>query len=103
MDPETAFVVWQLRGLVEDVHCYFFKRPSSFRLVVERAGERLMEETYHDLQDLLRRAGELRRNLVNLGFTPIGLGATGAGPGLATLLRHFVREGTATLHTGPAA
>jgi hypothetical protein len=40
MVPQSAVIVWQLRGFVEDVACYFVRRPSSFTLTVERAGER---------------------------------------------------------------
>jgi hypothetical protein len=103
MVPQSAVVVWPVRGLVEDVHCYFFRWSTGFRLVVERGGERLMEETYEDLRELARRAGELRSNLLNVGFAPLEPGAAGARPGLGNLLREFAREGTAALHAGPAA
>jgi hypothetical protein len=103
MVPQSAFIVWQLRGLVEDVHCYFLRRSADFRLVVERAGERLMEESYSDLRELLSRAIDLRTNLLNVGFVPVGQGSAPSQPGLEPLLLHFVREGTASLHPGPAA
>ena len=37
MAPQSAVIVWQLHGFVEDVDCYFVKRASAFTLTVENA------------------------------------------------------------------
>jgi hypothetical protein len=101
MVPQSAVIVWQLRGLVEDVACYFVRRASSFTLTVERAGERLSEEQYSSLSTLMGRAGDLRRSLIELGFAPTA--ESDPQPGLESLLRNFVKEGTAALHVSHGA
>jgi hypothetical protein len=102
MIPYSAVVVWQLHGLVEDVHCFFLTRAAAFTLVIERAGERLLQEDHKDLSTLMPRAEELRRSLVAVGFTPIGTVEVESQPILESLLQQFVLEGK-TLHFGPYA
>ncbi len=101
MVPQNAVIVWQLCGFVEEVDCYFVRRPGEFALTVERAGERLAEERYRSLHETIARAREMRRDLMEVGFKP--LGATDNEPALESLLLHFVREGTALLHLAPGA
>jgi hypothetical protein len=103
MMPHSAVVVWQLRGFVEDVQCYFLPRAASLALYVERAGELLLREEFGDLRALMDRALELRRRLVAIGFRAVGEAPVDAHPTLESMLRHFVRDGTAALHPGPAA
>jgi hypothetical protein len=101
MVPQNAVVVWQLRGYIEEVDCYFLKQPSGFTLAIERAGERLAEETFESLHETMRRAREMRTDLIDVGFAPVS--AIEPEPVLESLLQHFVREGTALLHTSPGA
>ncbi|HEY3380847.1 MAG TPA: hypothetical protein VGK32_03715 [Vicinamibacterales bacterium] len=103
MVPPTAVVVWQLRGFVEDIHCFFSERGAAFTLVIERAGERLLTEEYTELRALLARAADLRGRLVGVGFAPIGKAKAEPEPVLQSLLMHFVLEGrAATYATIPA-
>ena len=96
MIPSTAVIVWQLRGFVEDVQCFFAERPDQgFTLVVERAGELLVQERYLDRRAMMARASALRRSLVAVGFIPISAGAHEPANALEPLLVHFVREGRA--------
>jgi hypothetical protein len=97
MVPESALMVWQLRGFVEDIHCFFYPRRAGFALGVERAGERLVEEYYDDVKQLMVRARQMKDTLVNAGFEP--LHETSDGPSLDWLLPQFVRAGTAPVRT----
>jgi hypothetical protein len=101
MVPPNAVIVWQLRGFVEEVDCYFIRRVDDYALTVERAGERLAEERYGSLHETMARAREMKRDLMDVGFKP----ATDAAeePALDSLLQHFVKEGTALLHAAPGA
>jgi hypothetical protein len=103
MVPQSAVIVWQLHGLVEAVDCYFVKNASSFTLTVERAGESLAEEQYTSLHATMSRARELRRSLMSVGFVPMAAFETEPQPVLDSLLRHFVKEGTAALHVSYGA
>ncbi len=96
MVPSSAFVLWELRGLIEDVHCFFFPRESGYLLSIERAGERLLEERHEDFREMMGRAHELRRSLVRVGFEPVSPDAPTTAPA-DSLLLHFVRVGTAPL------
>ena len=49
------------------------------------------------------RAGELRRSLMNVGFLPVAASEAEPQPVLDSLLRHFVKEGTAALYVGYGA
>jgi hypothetical protein len=98
MAPQSAVIVWQLHGVVEEVECYFVRHASAFTLTVERAGERLAEEQYSTLHAMMARARELRNTLVGFGFTPVAAFETEPQPLLESLLLHFVKEGTAALH-----
>jgi hypothetical protein len=93
MVPESAVVVWQVRGLVEDVHCFFFPRRSGFALAVERAGERLLDETYHHFPALMARARAMKQTLIEAGFDEVEEAVD--APSLEWLLRQFVRAGAA--------
>lgn len=95
MVPYSAVVVWELRGLIEDVHCYFMQRQSGYVLSIERAGERLLEELYDDFREMMARARELRTSLVRVGFQPFSQDA--AALPVDSLLLNFVRVGTAPL------
>jgi len=101
MVPLSAVIVWQLLGYVEEVECYFVKHSSGFTLSVERAGECLAEERFASLHETMRRAREMRRDLLEIGFRPVS--ATEAEPVLESLLINFVKEGTALLHAAPGA
>jgi hypothetical protein len=101
MVPPSAVIVWQLRGYVEEVDCYFVRLASECTLTVERAGERLIEERFASLHEAMARAREMQRDLMLVGFKPIA--DAEAEPELDTLLQHFVREGTAMLYTAPGA
>jgi hypothetical protein len=101
MVPPSAVIIWQLRGYVEEVDCYFVRLVSEYTLTVERAGERLVEERYASLHEAMARARQMQRDLIQVGFKPIADAA--AEPELDTLLQHFVREGTAQLYTAPGA
>lgn len=101
MVPQNAVIVWQLAGFIEEVECYFVKRPGEFSLTVERAGERLAEEHYRSLHETIARAREIKRDLIDVGFRPVG--RTDGEPRLDSLLMHFVKEGTALLHAVPGA
>lgn len=103
MVPQSAVIVWQLRGFVEEVDCYFVRRASSFILTVERAGECLAEEQYPSLRTAMARARELRRNLVSVGFVPVTTPSNEPQPVLEALLRHFVRDGTAAQNASYSA
>jgi hypothetical protein len=96
MVPCSAFVVWELRGLIEDVHCFFLQREPGFLLAIERAGERLLEEHHDDFREMMSRARELRSSLVRVGFEPVTADAATTAP-FDSLLLHFVRVGTAPL------
>jgi hypothetical protein len=96
MVPYSAVVVWELRGLIEDVHCYFTQRQGGYVLSIERAGERLLEELHDDVQEMMRRARELRTSLVRVGFEPVPAG-DGMSAATESLLTNFVRVGTAPL------
>ncbi len=96
MVPETAVVVWQVRGLVEDVHCFFYPKRFGFSLAVERAGDRLLDECFDHFPSLMARAREMKHTLVQAGFEPIEEAAD--TPSLEWLLRQFVRAGAAPLH-----
>jgi hypothetical protein len=96
MVPYSAVVVWELRGLIEDVQCFFVPRPSGFELSIERAGERLLEEVHDDYREMMSRARALRASLVRVGFEPVSAGAATNSP-LDSLLLDFVRAGTAPL------
>jgi len=96
MVPSNAVIVWQLCGFVEEVDCYFVRSGRDYTLTVERAGERLAEEQYGSLYETLTRAREMKRDLMEVGFRP--LPNAPEEPPLDSLLRHFVREGTALLH-----
>jgi hypothetical protein len=99
----STVVVWELRGLVEDVHCFFEPRgPSMYQLLVERAGERLLEESHDDFREMMSRARDLRSSLIRVGFEPVSARAAARSP-LSSLLRHFVKAGTAPVPMlGPA-
>ena len=101
MVPPNAVIVWQLTGFVEEVDCYFVKRPGEFSLTVERAGERLAEERYRSLHETIARAREMKRDLIGVGFKPVG--RFEHEPALDSLLLHFVKEGTTLIHGTPAA
>ncbi len=101
MVPQNAVIVWQLFGFVEEVDCYFVRSPRDFTLTVERAGERLAEERYSSLHETIARAREMKRDLMDVGFKAVPLAET--EPGLESLLRQFVREGTTHLHAVPGA
>jgi uncharacterized membrane protein len=103
MVPQSAVIVWQLRGFVEDVTCYFVKQASSFTLSVERAGERLSDEQFSSLRTLMDRARDLRRSLVAIGFAPAAAFDSEPQPVLESLLLNFVKEGTAALHVSRGA
>lgn len=96
MVPYSAVVVWELRGLIEDVHCYFTQRQGSYVLSIERAGEHLLEESHDDFREMMSRARELRASLVRVGFQPVSTDAA-AGLPVDSLLLNFVRVGTAPL------
>lgn len=96
MVPYSAVVVWELRGLVEDVRCFFVPRYGSYLLSIERAGERLLEEMHDDFEEMIHRAGDLRRSLVRVGFQPAAADGASSIP-LDSLLLHFVRVGTTPL------
>jgi hypothetical protein len=99
MVPQSAVVVWQLRGFVEDVHCFLIRRGAGFDIAIERAGERLLQEHFTRLSDLMLRAGELKANLEQVGFAPMPrLDADEAGQPLEPLLRAFVEAGRAPLY-----
>jgi hypothetical protein len=91
MVPQSAVIVWQLRGLVEEVDCYFLKQASSFTLTVTRAGESLAEEQYTSLYATMARARELRRSLMDVGFAPVEAFEAEPQPVLESLLLHFVK------------
>jgi hypothetical protein len=95
MVPDSAVVVWHLRGLIEDVHCFFFPRRAGFGLAVERAGERLLDEDYADLPPMMARAREMKDNLLRAGFIAVSPTDSTAPLQLDWLLAHFVRAGTA--------
>lgn len=99
MVPESAVVVWQVRGLVEDVLCFFYPRRAGYALAVERAGERLLDERFDHFPSLVARACEMRQTLVQAGFEPVDEASN--TPSLEWLLRGLVREGTAALHAPP--
>jgi hypothetical protein len=103
MVPDSAVVVWHLRGFIEDVHCFFFPRRAGFALAVERAGERLLEEDYDDLPPMMARAREMKDNLVRAGFVAVDPVSSGQSLQLDWLLAHFVRAGTASQHAGARA
>lgn len=103
MVPQSAVIVWQLRGVVEEVDCYVVKRPSAFTLTVERAGESLAEEQYSSLHDTMVRARAWRRSLMKVGFLPVAASAAEAQPVLDSLLRHFVKAGSAGMYVGYGA
>lgn len=94
MVPYSVVVVWELRGLIEDVHCFFVPRENGYLLSIERAGERLLEEIHEDFREMMSRARELRGSLVRVGFEPVPPDATTTSP-LDSLLLNFVRIGTA--------
>jgi hypothetical protein len=96
MVPYSAIVVWELRGLIEDVHCFFVPGASGYLLSIERAGECLLDELHDDFREMMSRARELRSNLVRIGFEPVPADAT-TTPRLDSLLLDFVRVGTAPL------
>lgn len=96
MVPESAVVVWQVRGLVEDVLCFFYPRRAGYALAVERAGERLLDERFDHFPSLIARAREMRRTLVQAGFEPVEEAVEGAS--LESQLRQFVRVGSVPLH-----
>jgi len=96
MVPESAVVVWQVRGIVEDVHCFFYPRRAGFALAVERAGERLADEVFEHFPSLMARAREMKRTLVQAGFEPVEEAVE--GPALEGLLRRFAVAGGARLH-----
>jgi len=96
MVPESAVVVWQVRGVIEDVHCFFYPKRAGFSLAVERAGERLLDERFDHFPSLMARAREMQRTLVDAGFEPVE--EVVDTPGLEWLLRQFVRAGVAPLH-----
>lgn len=91
-----AVIVWELRGLIEDVHCFFEPHRSGYLLSIERAGELLLEERHDDYQEMMGRARELRSCLVRVGFEPVSAHAPAAPP-MESLLLNFVRVGTAPL------
>ena len=93
MVPESAVVVWQVRGLVEVVHCFFYPRRAGFALAVERAGERLLDETHAHFAAMMARAREMKQTLIEAGFEPVEEAVD--EPPLEWLLRQFVRAGTA--------
>jgi hypothetical protein len=101
MVPYSAVVVWELRGLIEDVHCFFTPRASGYLLSIERAGERLLEEVHEDFRDMMDRARELRGSLIRVGFEPLTPDEAPASP-LDSLLLNFVRVGTAPLAARPS-
>jgi hypothetical protein len=101
MVPANAVIVWQLRGFVEDVDCYFVRRFSDYTLTVERAGERLSEEQFGSLHETMARAREMKCDLMEVGFRPAANAVV--EPSLDSLLEHFVKEGTALLHASPGA
>lgn len=96
MVPCSAVVVWELRGLIENVHCFVVPRQNGYLLSIERAGERLLEEIHHDFRETMSRARELRGSLVRVGFEPVSADATTTSP-LDSLLLNFVRVGIAPL------
>lgn len=97
MVPESALVVWQLKGFIENIHCFFYPRRAGFALAVERAGERLVDEYYEDLNALMARAREMKETLIGAGFEP--LVEKSEGPSLDWLLTQFVRGGSAPVRT----
>lgn len=99
MVPYTAVIVWELRGLVEDVHCFFVPRQGGYLLAIERAGERLLEEVHVDFACMMSRARELRTSLVRVGFQPAPAERADAAARvpLDSLLMNFVRVGTTPL------
>jgi hypothetical protein len=101
MVPPNAVIVWQLCGFVEEVDCYFVRRFRDFTLTVERAGERLAEEHYGSLHETMSRAREMKLDLIEVGFKPLADAVP--EPALDSLLQHFVKEGTALLHSAPGA
>ncbi|RPJ74290.1 MAG: hypothetical protein EHM24_06355 [Acidobacteria bacterium] len=98
MVPDSAVVVWHLRGFIEDVHCFFFARRAGFALAVERAGERLLDEDYDDLPPMMERAREMKDNLLRAGFVAVNPTDATEPLQLDWLLAHFVRGGTASRH-----
>ncbi len=96
MVPESAVVVWQVRGIIEDVHCFFYPKRAGFALAVERAGERLLDEMFDHFPSLMARAREMKRTLIEVGFEPVEEAVD--APGLEWLLHQFVRRGVASLH-----
>ena len=103
MVPDSAVVVWQLRGFIEDVHCFFFPRRAGFALAVERAGERLLDEEYDDLPPMMERAREMKDNLLRAGFVPLDPTKNSEPLQLDWLLAHFVRAGVAPYGAGARA
>lgn len=98
MVPDSAVVVWHLRGFIEDVHCFFFPRRAGFALAVEHAGERLYDENYADLPAMLAQAREMRANLLRAGFVPVDANPDADARQLDWLLAQFVRGGRAPQH-----
>jgi hypothetical protein len=99
MVPYSAVIVWELRGLIEDVHCFFLPRERGYLLSIERAGEHLLEEVHDDFREMMERAGALRQGLVRVGFEPVPADDS-ASSALDSLLLNFVRIGTAPLAMG---
>lgn len=97
MSSGAAVIVWELRGLVEDVRCFFLRRRGAYLLGIERAAERLLEEEYVDFPAMMLRARELRSNLERVGFTPVVDDDGVAAWRSDSLLHHFVRLGIAPL------
>jgi len=79
------------------VQCFLFRRGAGFDVAVERAGERLLQEHFARLSDLMLRAGEIKANLEGVGFQPVPAEDGEAQP-LEPLLRAFVQAGTAPLY-----
>ena len=96
MVPYSAVVVWELRGLIEDVHCYFVPRAGGYLLGIERAGEQLLEELHDDFKEMISRAREIRSSLVHVGFQPVSAHANADFPA-DSLLLSSVRAGTSVL------
>ena len=96
MVPESAVVVWQVRGIVEDVHCFFYPKRAGFALAVERAGDRLLDEAFDHFPSLMARAREMKQTLVQAGFEPVEEAVD--NPSLESLLRQFARASAAPLH-----
>jgi CheY-like chemotaxis protein len=84
MAPETATLLWKLRGHGRDVRCVRQRTPAGLELRVLWGEELFLTEMFRDPDRLMKRSEEFKATLQTRGWAPIPIeeGTAGVSPAM---------------------